>query len=153
MTLAQVATKLCPACDTHKPLEDFYQQGERIHPNCRKCENAKPRTRSAKRAANQRARQRATAKLIRRHLPEFEALKALCLVEVEREMAELAEAAPEHLDDQQVVPLKPGQRMEGETVVDRIDVARCTDCHRHHDRGHECPMCGSVPGEDYQWTD
>jgi hypothetical protein len=38
--------------------------------------------------------------------------------------------------------------MRGETVVDRIDVARCGSCARHHDRGHECAVCGAKPGPD-----
>lgn len=150
--MGAVINKRCPECDEVKPLEDFYQQpsqqGVRIHPTCKKCENARPRVRNAARTIAQRARQRATAELIERHSQEFEALKVLHRSLVEREMEELARAMPEAVDPEtQVVPLKPGQRMQGETIADRV-ADPCADCERYHGRGHRCPLCGAEPGPD-----
>jgi ribosomal protein L32 len=39
----------------------------------------------------------------------------------------------------------PGARKEGQSAIDRIDVARCAHCAKHHDRNHVCPKCGLVP--------
>lgn len=142
-------TKVCPKCGESKALSDFYphpQTRDGRHPSCKKCDNAKPRKTTAAKLNRMRARHRALADLIKFHEDEFQALLAIRLAEA-REEAEALAASPEAVEHYQNEPvrLRPGKRMPGEKAGDRIDVARCPHCVKHHDRGHVCPKCGTAP--------
>lgn len=93
------------------------------------------------RVVYRRARQRATAELLKRHADEFEVILQATVRQVRLEVDNLREHG-----DGNVVKLKPGPRPAGETAVDRIDVGNCPDCASHHDRGHECPTCHALAG-------
>jgi hypothetical protein len=104
---------------------------------------AKP---TAARLIDQRARRRATQTLIEIHRDEFQRLYDLHRAEAEQEAEHLA-TAPEAVEHYRSEPvrLKPGARLAGQKVGDRIDVARCAHCVKHHDRNHVCPKCGAAP--------
>lgn len=147
--MSEHSAKDCPKCGETKPLGDFYphpQTRDGRHPSCKKCDNAKPRKVTAAKVNRMRARHRALADLIKFHEDEFQALLAIRLAEA-REEADALAASPEAAEHYQNEPvrLKPGKRMPGEKAGDRIDVARCPHCVRHHDRGHVCPKCGTAP--------
>jgi hypothetical protein len=108
------------------------------------------------RLIDQRARRRATSELIARHPDEWASLYARQRSFAEEEARQLAAAAAEQhssLDDLEKVldgPVDPprlmsGRRLPEQTVIDRIDVARCPSCIAHHDRGHRCRACGQAP--------
>jgi len=142
-------SKVCPTCGETKPLDDFYphpQTRDGRHPRCKKCDNSKPRKTTAAKVNRMRARHRALADLIKFHEDEFQALLAIRLAEAQEEAVALATspAAAEHYKNEPV-RLKPGKRMPGEKAGDRIDVARCPHCIKHHDRGHVCLKCGTAP--------
>lgn len=139
--------RTCCTCEIEKPIDDFYRQergrGGRM-PQCIKCNNARPPTKV--RMLRNRARSRAVAVLAQRHPAEYEALYAEQLVAAEAEYDQLqAAAAGNH--DSSVPRLRPGPVREGETKLDRLDVARCVRCRTHHDAEHECPNCGGVTPE------
>lgn len=145
----ETGEKACPNCGETKPLDDFYphpQTRDGRHLRCKKCDNARPRKVTAAKVNRMRARHRALADLIKFHEDEFQALLAIRLAEAREEAEALANSpeAAEHYQDEPV-RLKPGKRMPGEKAGDRIDVARCPHCIRHHDRGHVCPKCGTAP--------
>lgn len=61
-----------------------------------------------------------------------------------------AAAAPTSVETpvEPVVLLRPGQRKQGETALDRVarpDVGNCPYCIKRHDRDHVCPVCNSKP--------
>lgn len=145
------AMKRCPKCATEKPLEDFYPDRRAADGRqgwCKKCQNAASSVKkpSEPRLVRNRARHRAIAELVRRHEAEFESLYELYKAEAAQEAVELrvAPAAAQHYKTQPV-RLRPGARQPGERATDRIDVARCPHCIKHHDSGHVCPKCGAVP--------
>lgn len=141
--------KVCPTCGETKALDDFYphpQTRDGRHPRCKKCDNAKPRKTTAAKVNRMRARHRALADLIKFHEEEFQALLAIRLAEAREEADALAvdpKGAAHYKNEP--VRLKPGKRMAGEKAGDRIDVARCSHCIKHHDRGHVCTKCGAAP--------
>ena len=142
--------KQCSKCGESKPLDAFYANVNGTHgrmPYCKKCDNARPRKASALKINRIRARHRAVADLIAMHAETFETLLAIRLAEAKDEAEELAATpeAAEHYQDSEPVRLRPGKRMQGEKVGDRIDVARCSHCVKHHDRGHVCTECGAAP--------
>jgi len=115
------------------------------------------------RLVDQRARGRADTRLRKRHQQEWNELyveeKALAEMEagrlaiVAREKAAAAPPPAEHVHEEPAVPepprLKTGRRNEGESAIDRLDVARCPFCRASHDRGHVCPRCGAKPKLDF----
>lgn len=139
--------KLCTKCDVEKPLTDYYpdsdaKDGRRSA--CRRCMNAAQATGS--KVVRNRARHRAIAELVKRHEDEFSDLLSLYLHEAAQEAQALAQT-PEAAAHYSSTPvrLRPGARQPGQKPGDRIDVARCPHCVKHHDRGHVCPSCGAVP--------
>jgi hypothetical protein len=148
------ATRTCSRCGHARPLSDFYalRTGvDGLMPYCKKCDNSRPRKPTALKVNRMRARHRAVADLIAFHQDEFDALLSIRLAEATEEAAALASttAAKEHYRNEPV-RLKPGKRMVGEKVSDRIDVARCPHCVKHHDRGHACEACGATPSNKIQ---
>lgn len=147
--VAAAGEKLCPKCDQVKQLDDFYphpQTRDGRHPSCKKCDNTRPRKVTPAKVNRMRARHRALADLVRFHEDEFQALLSIRLAEAQEEAQELAShpEATKHYANEPV-RLKPGKRMAGEKAGDRIDVARCPHCVKHHDRGHVCAKCGTAP--------
>lgn len=143
---ARAQTRVCTGCETEKPLTDFYQQTTGpggYMSQCIRCNNDRPPTVS--RIIRNRARSRTYSILAERHRAEFEQLLAeqveVARAEHER-LAAAAASAGQH--DAPVARLRPGMKRDGETVTDRLDVARCPSCHTHHDAGHECPSCGDT---------
>lgn len=153
--------KACKKCGETKPLDDFYSHpstADRRGSWCKKCDSARGRDATPAKINRQRARHRAVAALIERHPAEFEELMGLHLAEATKEAEALASTpeARQHYKGEPV-RLRPGKRMAGEKVGDRIDVARCPHCIKHHDRGHVCKQCGAspTPGEgltDGRWV-
>lgn len=97
----------------------------------------------------QRARGRAVTELIARHKAEYDHLFSLYRGEVQAEAEQIDQAAKQQADHDhgdEPARLKTGRRAKGQKPVDRIDVARCPHCIRHHDRGHVCTVCGAAPG-------
>lgn len=148
MTDALERSKLCLRCDEAKPLSDFYETPQGVHgrmPYCKKCDNSRPRKVTPGRIARQRARQRATADLIKLHPTEFAELLERHTVAVQDEM-EILRLQPEAEQfGDEVVRLKPGQAMPGETVEDRIAEPACSSCKEAHVKGHKCTACGVRP--------
>lgn len=149
--MSKVTKKRCSLCEENKPLDDFYTNANGIQgrmPYCKDCDKARPRRRTNARVIRLRARARAVADLINFHREEWEALFAIRTAEAAEEAEALAATpeAAEHYKDEPV-KLRPGQRTEGQTVSDRIDVARCPHCIKHHDKGHVCESCGARPGD------
>lgn len=141
--------KPCGKCGAVKPLTDFFEDRRASDGRqrwCKKCQNAQPKKANTARMVRNRARHRAIAELTRRHEAEFDDLYEQYRAEAEREAAELASSpqAAEHYKAEPV-RLRPGARQPGEKAGDRIDVARCPQCVRHHDRGHVCAKCGTAP--------
>lgn len=140
-------TKVCTGCGKEKPRSEFHLRkagGNKRNPRCRDCDNSRTRTATPARVIRVRARHRAVAALIERHRTEFEELMAEATESARTEAEALAEdpAAAEHYQPDETVRLRPGPRRAGQDVTERIDVARCTNCATHHDRGHVCPNCG-----------
>lgn len=142
-------TKVCQRCDTVKPRSDFYshpKSADGLRPCCKSCHNTDPRNATPARINRQRARNRATADLVAMYPDEFEALLEIRLAEAAEEAEALAQepAAQRHYENTPA-RLRPGKRMPGQKAGDRIDVARCPHCVKHHDRGHICKACGAMP--------
>lgn len=145
--------KHCPHCDQDKSVEDFHsskQSWDGLMGWCRTCMNTRPAPpQTLVRACRNRARSRAMSELTRLHPEEFDKLYKRFHKEALEEATELAEAeaAKELYGDGpgEHVRLRPGRRNKEQSVVDRIDVARCPECVRFHDRGHKCDVCGSLP--------
>lgn len=141
--------KKCTRCGETKPLSEFYthpQTRDRLAPHCKKCDNQRSRKATGAKINRTRARHRAVADLITFHEDEFEALLAIRLAEAQAEAEALAhDPVAQDFYHTEPVRLKPGKRMAGQTIRDRIDVARCPECVKHHDRGHACPACGASP--------
>jgi hypothetical protein len=144
--------KRCANCGVVKPLADYYTKSngrQRVHEAwCKKCSNQRVRSNEPNRVIRNRARQRATTRLVQLNQKAFEQLMAEELAKAYVEAATLAKApaAKDHFGDRPVL-LRPGARMATEGVTDRIDVGRCPDCIKSHDRGHTCLTCGSKPGD------
>jgi hypothetical protein len=153
-------TKICSGCGQAKPRTEFYiahkataTRKAKLSGRCKNCEADRKQERYAGQPTpgkinRNRARHRAVADLIEAHQVEFDALyeKRLCEAADEAQALAQQQAAQEHYGDQPV-RLRPGRRRQGEKPADRIDVARCPHCIRHHDRGHVCAVCGAAPGE------
>lgn len=155
--------KRCTKCGETKPRDQFYAAtgaADGLASHCSACNNHRPVTPS--RLVRNRAMHRATAILIERHRAEWEAIKAQCVIEAQAEHDRLvAEAAQRGHPDASVARLKPGPRRtvhseiteaavptgpaRRESVVERLDVARCPHCHRYHDAEHACSHCGDTP--------
>lgn len=135
--------KICPACDTAKPLGEFYDGSGW----CKRCQNSRPKPQTARRIIRTRARHRARAELVELHRDEYDDLVEFFIDVVTEEAQRLAQQpeAAEHYPDDEPVRLRPGRRLPDETPLDRIDVARCPECADHHDRGHRCRACGAAP--------
>jgi hypothetical protein len=98
-----------------------------------------------------RALTRAKARLVKIHQAEFDALYEEEMEKAIREAEVLAAAAPKPTADvlvpaepesvQDIPRLRTGQRREGQTVEQRIDVSWCEKCHEYHDSGHQCQRC------------
>lgn len=89
------------------------------------------------RLIDQRARRRATQKLVEMHQDEYDLLLVRYRTEATQEAARLG------THHAQPARLMPGRRLENQDVIERIDVARCPDCVSYHDAGHTCARCGS----------
>jgi len=103
---------------------------------------------SVSRLVDQRARRRATQALIEMHRDEFRDLYQWHRMQAVTEARTIAEAATQKQSfhpSSEPPRLMPGRRLPGQEVVDRIDVARCPHCIKHHDRGHVCAKCGARP--------
>ena len=141
--------KSCTKCHESKQLSDFYAHpntADRRSPICKKCDSARGRKATGPKINRQRARHRAIALLVQRHEDEFRALMELQLAEVAEEAEALAmDPQARKVYNGEPVRLRPGKRMPGEKVGDRIDVARCPHCVKNHDRGHVCTKCGASP--------
>lgn len=154
-----MTTRRCTACGQDKPAAEFYVRNRdgrtrKICPRCRDCDNTRARARTEARVFRVRARHRAIADLIDLHRVEFEALLEQHTVTVQAEAATLTAAAAadqahghdaHHAAPDPLPRLRPGPRRPGQTVTERLDVARCAHCVKHHDRGHTCPSCGAIP--------
>jgi hypothetical protein len=103
---------------------------------------AKP---TAARLIDQRARRRATQALIDLHRDEFRDLYEWHRRNATTEARVLATKAAETHPSTEPPRLMTGARKPGQDVTERIDVARCPHCVRHHDSGHVCANCGAVP--------
>lgn len=141
--------RICRVCGEGQKVEEFYdshdQAGHVVRNNtCRSCANTAPRKRTTARTLNKRARDLALKWLLDENQDRFAELMTMALREVRKEHAHLVEASG---GDEDVI-LKPGPKRRGEGILDRIDVARCTACHTHHDRGHVCPRCGNSTEEE-----
>lgn len=144
-----VRMKRCSLCTETKPLDAFGKMSaskDGRYPQCLDCRKGKQSKPTARAVLRSRAQARAHRDLKEAHEGEFAVLLAFRLAEVKAEAAELAETpeAAEHFTG--TVPrLTGGRRRESQTALDRIDVARCPDCVRHHDGGHACGTCGATP--------
>lgn len=143
--------KCCPHCDTDKPLAEFHVTDgswDGLAGWCKQCMNTRaPGPQTKPRIIRNRARQRATAELLREHEHEFKALYAKHLREarVEAELLQSLPAAQAIYGQSEHVRLRPGRKAKGEQTTDRIDVARCPHCIHFHDAGHVCAKCGAAP--------
>ena len=152
MTAAKPADELrkrCSKCKVSKPVKEFGKMtaaSDGRYPQCAKCRQGKAVTTKA--VLRSRARSRALRDLEQAHAGEFAVLLAFRFAEAKAEAAELAETVEGQEHFTETVPrLTGGKRREGQTVVDRIDVARCPDCVKSHDAGHECSTCGATPAD------
>jgi hypothetical protein len=143
--------KECSQCGETKPLDDFPKHHKGVNGLdswCRDCKN-RGRKPTRNRIVRSRARQRAIAELVALHREEFDELLERHMVYVSDEFDVLQSTAKaQRRQDTDVPRLKPGpRRIEEQSIVDRLDVARCPHCVKHHDRGHRCEVCGARPGE------
>ena len=140
--------RTCRACGKTKPVEEFY-----VHTNgktdkqhrarrCKDCENGRARTPTTTRMVRNRARNRAYQALAEEYRERFNELYQQELVVAKNE-ADILKMVAEMRGDAQpeIVRLKSGPKREGQTVVERLDVARCSKCQNYHDEGHQCPTC------------
>ena len=102
------------------------------------------------RLIDQRARRRATQALIDLHREEYRDLYERHRREATAEAASLTIAAIKEHPSSTHEPTEPprlmtGRRKPGQGATERIDVARCWRCVRHHDVGHVCASCGAAP--------
>lgn len=141
MTAVQVAR--CDEADCARPVlakglcQTHYERSRERH---------RHRAYDNDRAIQTRARNRATAALVKRHKDEFERLYDEMIEDVAQEMTTLRERAAERgvKAESGVVRLRPGTRPADEKPADRLrqDVGRCPRCQQLHDAGHKCPSCG-----------
>ncbi len=149
---ALLADKPCGKCGQTKPLDEFHRDvraRDGRYTVCKQCVSARPYKPTHLRVVKTRARHRAMAELVHRHAGEFAILLERCTHEAEAEAARIAAvpAAQRVYGAAEPVRLRRGRPAEGETLMDRIDVGRCSECATHHDRGHACPYCGAQPHE------
>lgn len=141
--------RTCTGCGEAKPPTEFHAEKRRksgLQARCKKCMNSVYKPFNENRIIRNRAHHRAAAELKARHLDEYNELVAAFREEARREAEELAAHPEARAHYGNTTPrLRTGRRASGESAADRIDVARCPDCIRHHDAGHVCANCGSVP--------
>lgn len=101
-----------------------------------------------------RARNRATAALVKAHTKEFADLLTSATQQVHEEHARIVAMAEEmgvEVDDKRVFRLKRGPAPEDEPAEDRAQLApnetQCACCSRVHERDHACPECGTTLGQ------
>lgn len=136
--------KTCTKCGESKPLNAFYASKQvlsGISSMCIACNNSRPITPT--RIVRNRARSRSYVVLAERHAAEFEQILAAQLSRAQKEH-QLIQSAVAGQPDAATARLRPGPKRDGETVLDRLDVARCPVCHTHHDADHTCAECGTV---------
>lgn len=152
-------TKRCPRCRETKFVDEFHAQTRRngdIRRQgwCKACHREdqvgqKKRLTPTKQKRT-RARQRATAELLQLHYDEFRVLLEKHQAIVEAEFNAITEAAVKAgltIPADGIVRLRTGIRLADQGITDRMDVARCPDCARHHDAGHVCEACGQAPSQ------
>lgn len=153
--------KTCRTCGESRPLGEFHARNRGrgsgdVQADCKACQSTRGGGQTQVKVNRVRARHRAVADLIAFHEAEFETLLAIRVAEATEEAEALAATseAKKHYGDGKGGPirLRPGKRKKGQQAGDRIDVARCPHCIRHHDRGHECGVCGAAPGETLRDT-
>ena len=139
----------CAACHEMKSVEAFYTHtnGKTNRPQlsrrCKDCDNGRQRQPTPTRMVRNRARNRAMAELVTLCPEMFEQLYDKHLARALREHEALTYLAAQRGDaDATVVRLRPGPPRAGQSVTERLDVARCPRCHEYHDHGHQCPSCG-----------
>jgi ribosomal protein L32 len=143
----------CSKCHEDKPLEEFHRDARASDgrtTTCKKCVAAKPYKPTLLRVVKTRARKRALAQLARRHPDEFRLLLSEHETKAMQEAEQIAadpRARQVYSGSSEPVRLRRGRLAEGETLTDRIDVARCPQCIRYHDAGHVCANCGRSPHE------
>lgn len=100
-----------------------------------------------------RARNRATAALVKAHAEEFADLLTSAAEQVREEHARIVALAEEmgvEVDDKRVFRLKRGPAAEDQAVEERAELQpheyECSFCSRVHERGHGCPECGTTLG-------
>lgn len=144
LAMKEADKKTCSKCEQTKPLNDFYASKQVLSglaSICIACNNSRPITPT--RMVRNRARNRAYVVLAERHAGEFEQIMTAELSRAQKEH-ELIQSAAAGRPDAVTARLRPGPKRNGESVIDRLDVARCPACHTHHDADHECPSCGTV---------
>jgi len=141
-------------CGKDKPIDEFHLTGNgRDQPKrwrrhiCRDCDNSRHRPATANRAIRNRARHRAVARLAVEFAERFAELLGEETEYAEHEYHVL-QAVGGYANPAEPVRLRPGARRADQHVTERIDVARCTRCATHHDRGHACPNCGLTQQEE-----
>lgn len=149
---ATAEVRACGTCGKEKPVGEFYSHdnghGSVVSgKHCRDCENSRPRRPTVARAVRNRARHRAFQRLAEEQQERFAVLleEETAKAQHEHDVLQAIGGLP---DPTEVVRIKPGPKREGQSVLERIDVARCRRCHTHHDRGHTCPSCGSTEEEN-----
>lgn len=157
--------KRCPRCRLVKDRRtDFYRDRARRDglqlwcvTCCAETDKGRIRRPTARRTLRVRANNRALAALRDLHRAEFELLFAECLAAVTEQADRWAAEMPQNDDETPghdhgpVTPLlRPGPAAPGEEPADRIlpdgTPGSCRLCRNRHDKGHECPICGSRPG-------
>lgn len=141
--------KACVRCTETKPLSEYPPDTNTRSGRsgvCRTCQNKRPPTET--RIVINRARSRASARLVKAHHTEFLRLYEEELAAAKAEHARLTQAAAGH-HDAPVARLRPGPKRQDQTdVVERLDVARCQTCSTHHDATHVCPNCGDTTPDE-----
>lgn len=157
LALAADDVQLCNTCEQIKPLDEFYPlrkdepDGQRMK-RCADCERDRVaagyqnREVAANRLLRTRARNRATAALIRAHSDEFRNLLDFFTDAAETEAVLLAERARD-TGAGELPRLRPGPRRNRQEAEDRIktmwaEVGKCSQCTSHHSHDHACENCG-----------
>lgn len=137
--------KRCSRCGLEHPVTEFWKNSttpDGLARWCKDCANTKKRDATPDRIARNRARHRARARLADMFPHQYRALYDAAFAAALDEVGRLGDVV-----GGQPVRLRTGARREGQTVVDRIDVAWCVECHHYHDAGHKCPTCSDPKPE------
>lgn len=130
-----VKMRTCAMCKVSKPETEFYDKKDykgAKRSYCKDCDTTRPTKQTATKQLKTRARHRAVSALVINHREEFDRLLAEFLVQVKVEAEELG------MDGSLPRRLRTGPKRKGQTVMERLDVARCPRCHEFHDAGHVC---------------